>query len=131
MAAVHDALAVNYEQLPAAVERIRNMTGNAGTAMFADGVYNMLGNVLVGAGNWDMTRYGLKIADVEGVRRVTLLAADSRSRQISAARMGEQLATPSIRNPYDGKPFVWNAKTESIVFTGLGDGNFPPTQVLY
>lgn len=124
------ALSVDYTQLPAAAQRVRSLQGNVGAGLLEHGMYNVLGNVLIGAGGWDMTKYAIRAADLEGIRRAALLTAELRSQGIPVEQMQAQLAQ-SAGSPYDGKPFGWDDVAQSVVFTGLGDGKFARTAVLY
>lgn len=130
LAEISRMLSVDYAQLPAAVRSVRSLQEDVGMGFLEHGVYNVLGNVLAGAGGWDTTKYALRIADLEGVRRVALLTADLRSQSVPVEQMQAQLAK-SAGSPYDGKPFSWNEGAQSVVFTGLGEGKFARTAVLY
>jgi len=124
------ALSVDYPQLPAAAQRVRSLQENSGMGLLEHGVYNVLGNVFTGAGGWDMTKYALRIADLEGVRRAALLTAELRSQGVSVEQVQAQLAK-SAGSPYDGKPFSWSEDAQSVVFRGLAEGKFAQTLVLY
>lgn len=130
LAEISRMLSVDYAQLPAAARSVRSLQENVGMGFLEHGVYNVLGNVLAGAGGWDTTKYALRVADLEGIRRVALLTADLRSQSVSVEQMQAQLAK-SVGSPYDGKPFSWNEGAQSVVFTGLGEGKFARTAVLY
>jgi hypothetical protein len=130
--AAADELAVSYEQLPVAAAAVqRHMNAEQDASMFANGLYNVIGNVLLRAGSMDIPKYAIRIADIEGVRRAALLTAQFRGRNIPAEKIEAELAAPSIGSPYDGKPFVWDAVAQSIVFIGLGEGKFSRTSFLY
>lgn len=122
MAAIADTLDVDYQQLPAAVITARAASRKLQEKSYGNGVYNWMGGVLFRVGISDMTLYASRIADIEGVRRATLLAAQLRGHGIRAGEAPQQLGPPSQGNPYDGKPFVWDPKEQALVFVGLATG---------
>jgi hypothetical protein len=124
------ALSVDYAQLPAAAQRVRRLQENVGAGILEHGLHNLMGNILIGAGGWDTTKYAVKAADLEGTRRAALLTAELRSRSVPAEQVQAQLAA-SASSPYDGRPFLWDEAGQSIVFTGLADGKFARTSMLY
>jgi len=67
---------------------------------------------------WDVTQYATRVASAEGMRRAALLALELRSKGVAPADVARQLEESTSRNPYDGKPFVWDAADQAIVFTG-------------
>lgn len=132
MGAAADELAVSHEQLPVAAAAIRRRkSAEQDAPMFASGLYNVIGNILLRAGSMEIPKYALRIADIEGVRRAALLTAEFRGRNIPAEEIEAALAASSIGSPYDGKPFVWDAVAQSIVFIGLGEGKISRTSFMY
>lgn len=124
------ALSADYAQLPAAAQRVRSLQESAGGVVLEHGLYNVIGNVLIGAAGWDTTKYAVRAADLEGIRRAALLTAELRSRSVPVEQVQAQLAA-SAGSPYDGRPFIWDDAGRSVVFTGLADGKFARTSVLY
>jgi hypothetical protein len=70
-------------------------------------------------GTGDYSSYGARVSDIEGVRRAALLAAELRSRKVTAAEVSAQLAASSVRVPYTGEPFTWDEKEKAVIFQGL------------
>ncbi len=62
------------------------------------------------------------VSDLEGSRRAAVLAAELRSRKTRVSDMPAALAASAVRSPYDGLPFAWDDQSQSIVFTGLQEG---------
>lgn len=67
-------------------------------------------------------RYLSRVADVEGVRRATVVTTELRSREVAIAKMPAELAEHTIRTPYGGEPFAWDAGEQAIVFVGKEPG---------
>lgn len=123
-------LSTGYGQLAGAAQIARSMQEDDSLGLLAHGVYNMLGNILVGASSVDLSKYALRSADLEGMRRAALLTAQLRGRGMAADALTAQLgAAPG--SPYDGKPFAWDGAAGAVVFTGLADGKFARTAMLY
>ncbi len=82
-------------------------------------LYNPIGRLILGMGDWDMASYAARVSDIEGVRRAALLAVTLRADGVEPADVPAALATSSLRNPYDERPFEWDARQGAIVFEGL------------
>jgi hypothetical protein len=82
-------------------------------------VYNPIGRVILGMGDWDMASYAARVSDIEGVRRAALLAVTLRADGVETADVPAALSTSALRNPYDDRPFEWDAEQGAIVFQGL------------
>ena len=131
MASTADAYAASYGKIPAAMQGNRARTRTLLEELTATRGYNVLGNILFRVGSPDMTRYALRLSDLEGIRRATLLMADLRSRGLGAADMEQQLTAAHVGSPYDDKPFGWDSQARAIVFTGLEDGKWGRTSIPY
>jgi hypothetical protein len=133
LAASADTLAVPYPQyriglLRATGMRISAIDGGATPKR----MYNIAGDILfkVGvAGNYTM--YADRTNDLEGVRRIALLAVGLRARGVKPEQMQQQLDLAAERHPFDGTPFAWNAKTGQIVYTALYTRNIGNPAVWY
>jgi len=80
-------------------------------------VYNPIGSILVDLVDMKpFAGYGLRIADLEGGRRLALLAAQMRGQNVSLESVSASLSVAGLRDPYDGSAFSWNAKDSSYVF---------------
>jgi hypothetical protein len=85
-------------------------------------LYNVLGSWILSEAITDYSKYGARIADIEGVRRAALAAVTLRAAKVDAADVARALATSDLRNPYHGRPFVWSATDSAIQFIGLAPG---------
>ncbi|HEY5755542.1 MAG TPA: hypothetical protein VIU34_06940 [Steroidobacter sp.] len=115
-----DALNVPIEQFTAGLDAAK--TAFAGpTERFATlaNLYNPVGDVLlaISGGSYDI--YPRRVADVEGVRRAAVLATELRGRKVDEQNIEAELAASTIRTPYTGDPFGWDAKEHAILFIGL------------
>lgn len=132
LASVAETLQVPYEDYPRAFQRARALPDEAAEAAFPSRPYNVLGDILFAIGAGDVTPYAVRVADLEGLRRATLLALGLRARGVPPAQVPrELLADVSLRNPYDGKPFAWDARANAIVFLGLEEGERGHHALLY
>ncbi len=64
-----------------------------------------------------MTQYAMRIADIEGVRRLALLVAELHAEGVSVADAPGALAEAQLRNPYTEAAFAW-APPGRVMFTG-------------
>jgi hypothetical protein len=116
----------DYPALPAAVR------ANAPRRSCRGVVYNFVGCVL---SNIDSeandAQYGVRVADLEGERRATLLAAELRAAGPDAADLARRIQASPLKDPYSGQPFEWDAAKRSIVFTGLEKGSRGRHEVLF
>jgi hypothetical protein len=85
-------------------------------------LYNIVGRRVVAEGATDFGFYAARVNDIEGVRRAALTATRLRERNVPASEVAAALETASPRNPYNDRPFGWDAAQGAIVFTGLQTG---------
>ena len=71
------------------------------------------------------------LADLEGVRRMSLLAVQLRSERIAAEQVPQKLREATARNPYTAKPFAWDEANHAIVFSGIAPGERGRHAILY
>lgn len=120
LVAAADTLQVPYEQYPAVIERARAQeAATEGRGRSSVRIYNYIGNVLSSIATPDYLVYGARVADLEGVRCSALLASELRSQGIMQEDVHQHLSEAALRNPYSGKPFLWDVDAQAIVFTGL------------
>lgn len=119
VSSVADTLDVPIEAYPAALGRAREIVAKTVDNSFDWSLYNWPGNIVIGAGAPDFSGYGAKIADLEGVRRLALLAAELRIAKVEPGDMVKRLVEAKLRDPYADKPFGWDAGSGTVVFTGL------------
>lgn len=120
------ALQAPYAQYPAAVERARLMAekdrDESLSMFFLKRIYNPVGEVLLSIGRPDLISYAVRVSDLEGLRRMTVLSAELHSQGAATGDMAQKLADAAARNPYTGQPFTWDASAKAVVFTGLEKG---------
>ena len=96
---------------------------------------NMVGQMLLGMGSPDMwLTYIERAHDVEGHRRLLLLAIEARSAGVALADMPAWLAvTPAaLRHPYTGQPMDWDAANATLRYQGRQpQPQNPPPRQLY
>jgi len=126
------ALDVPFAQFPAALEHAQRIEQEYPQAQppFSR-VYNMVGDIISGIAAPTFTSYGPRIYDVEGVRRLTLLAVQLRGRGVSREELPQQLDSADLRDPYMEKPFGWDAASGTLVFTGMVKGERGHHALLY
>ena len=121
--AIAQTLDVPPERLEAAIVQVRKDRDEAaGTRLPPLRLYNPLGAILVAITGPDFSNYALRIADLEGLRRATRLATELRARKLPASEVAAALPQATLRNPYNGEAFGWDAASASIVFQGRQDG---------
>ncbi len=131
LAAVSDTLDVPLMDYPEALARARKVAAQHADAAFDDPLYNGFGDLLLNVGAPDFTAYSAKINDLEGVRRLALLASELRASHTAPAAMAHALARATLRIPYNDKPFGWNTKAAALVFNGLAPGTHGSVLLLY
>lgn len=119
--ATADTLDVPPERLEAAVKALRAKEKPAGQLPPLR-LYNPLGAVLMAIAGPDVSGYALRIADLEGLRRATVLATELRARKLPASEVAAALPQATARNPYTNEAFGWDASSGSIVFQGRQEG---------
>ena len=132
LVAVAESVDVPYAEFPDAVERARAIErGVAEAARPLARVYNLTGDMLLGLGYPDFTSYAVRVADLEGVRRVAVLAAKLRSLGAAPAQVPALLLETDVDDPYTGEPFLWDGDANAIVFIGLEPGERGRHALLY
>lgn len=115
------ALAVQDKQLPDSVKELHLHNNEIGK----DGLfrlYNPIGYTLFRiSASMPLVDYGLRIADLEGVRRMLLLAAKLRNEDVAAEAVSTRLNNTPIRNPFTDEAFVWDDEKNAITFKGLAE----------
>lgn len=69
------------------------------------------------------TGYMLRVTDLEGLRRASVLLADMRNQRIAANHAAAYVQSSELRDPYREQPFGWDPKTSSLLFDGLSESN--------
>lgn len=63
--------------------------------------------------------YAAGVADLEGIRRMALLAAELRATGVEPSDMEVALSEAELKDPYTNEPFEWDADAGAIIFRGL------------
>jgi hypothetical protein len=118
LARVGRELSAPYAQYRGAMERAKAISTEEWEPSLS-GLYNLTGEIIFATGISDYSSYGARVADIEGVRRAAFLAAQLRSRKVTATEVSAQLAASSVRVPYTGEPFTWDETEKAVIFQGL------------
>jgi len=129
LASASAEMLVSYPQVAALAAKAR--APKQQQFKFPYSAYNAFGSILIAAGKWDYARYGYRVADLEGIRRASLLSVQLRSSGAPESQLAQRLNTANLRNPYDDKPFTWDVKSHAIVFVGLDARNGGRTAIAY
>jgi len=66
-----------------------------------------------------VSRYVMRVATIEGMRRAALLTAELRSRGVSQEQVPTELAAASsAKNPFKLQPFDWDPTQKAVIYTG-------------
>jgi hypothetical protein len=130
-----DTLDVPYERLPEAVARVQAMWNDAiveanRNVFGPKRIYNIGGDLAfaIAAPLYHVAGW---LADLEGFRRVALIAAELRSQRVAPGAVSRNLENAPARDPYTGKPFLWDEETSSILFLGIAPGDSGRRYILY
>ncbi len=128
---VADTLDVPIQSYPAAVKQARAIVEKTVAGAFDQPLYNWPGNKLIELGTPDFIGFAVRIADLEGVRRLALLATELRAAKAEPTDMLTRLGATPLHDPYSGKPFGWDASGGALVFVGLRSGAYGRHALLY
>ncbi|SFF75082.1 hypothetical protein SAMN05518865_104134 [Duganella sp. CF458] len=121
----------DYPAIPQAAATFLASHGNEKKAAADIGVYNPVGRILLNMEGMDAyTRYGFRVADLEGIRRMALLAAQLRSSGAKGNDVADGVRTSDLRDPYDGKEFTWDPEHSSFLFRRTLEGK-PDFKIAY
>lgn len=84
--------------------------------------YNLAGKMALAISEPAYSDYGLRIADLEGMRRLALLSVELHGHRANASALPGLLKTSAWQDPYTGKPFTWDSASGELVFEGLEPG---------
>jgi hypothetical protein len=82
-------------------------------------IYNLTGKMLLNLNASAYIPYVRRVADIEGARRAAAAAIELHEQSVELADVAAALAASPLRNPYNNKPFAWDAATRAILFQGL------------
>jgi hypothetical protein len=127
---VESLLDVPYAELPAALARAPDIV-NEKTSGIVDATYNAVGRKVISFGREELPKYGVRVADLEGVRRAALLTAELRARDVPVAALPAALELDAARDPYTGQAFIWIPERSAIAFVGLQSDSRGHVEFLY
>lgn len=120
------ALQASYTQYPAVVEQAQHISDITNSEsqfiFFTKHVYNPVGAFLLTLDSEDPIWQAVRVSDLEGLRRVTVLTTELRSQGIASGQLAQKLNDAAARNPYTNQPFIWDDSAKAVVFTGLEKG---------
>jgi len=121
----------DYAAIPQAAATFLATYGTEKKAAADIGVYNPVGRILLNMEGMDAyTRYGFRVANLEGMRRVALLASQLRSSGAKGNDVAEGVRTSDLRDPYDGKEFAWDPGQGAFLFSRTLEGR-PDFKIAY
>ncbi|HEX6591676.1 MAG TPA: hypothetical protein VF050_06730 [Moraxellaceae bacterium] len=82
-------------------------------------LYNPVGRLLIATGIEPYADYYPRISDLEGVRRLALLATTLHMQHVAPDAVAAAVASSTLRNPYNGAAFEWDGKASLLKFQGL------------
>lgn len=108
-----------YEE---ATSQVTEQSASAARAAWPpSSLYNITGRIMIGYGP-DFGSYARRVGDLEGVRLAALAAVSLHEESVPPENIPAVLARSEFRNPYNDRPFVWDAADGAIVFRGLEPG---------
>ena len=131
MLRVVDLFASDYAAIPRAAGIFLVAYGNAKKGGDDVGVYNPVGKMQLNKGGMDeYTAFGFRVANLEGMRRVALLASQLRSSGVKGDEVAERIRTSDLRDPYDGNEFAWDQAHNSLLLHRTLEGK-PDFKIVY
>jgi hypothetical protein len=106
---------VPLAELPGAVDSWRRRPA---VDPFLSRIYDATGDYVRELMQIDYGSYALRVATLEGMRRATLVTVELRARGVSASDLATELGTSTLRNPFDGRAFAWNAAEQAVEYLG-------------
>ena len=83
--------------------------------------YNPTGNTLYGISTYSYVRsIWFGVNDLEGARRALLLTHELRTEGVAPEDVAAYLEDASLRDPYTGEAFTWDAEAGAISYQGMG-----------
>jgi hypothetical protein len=116
---IADSSQAPYPQLRTAVETASRPTSVPWHAQ----LYNPTGRVLLSIAGPAYMNYAVRIADLEGLRRLALLAAQLRDRPpgtLTPAQTAGEVASAPLRDPLSEQAFVWNSTDQVLEYMPSG-----------
>lgn len=121
----------DYAEIPQAAHTFLASYGAEKKAAADIGVYNPVGRILLNLDGMDAyTTYGFRVVNLEGMRRLALLASQLRSSGVKGNEVAEGVRTSDLRDPYDGNEFAWDQVHSSLMFHRTLEGK-PDFKIAY
>lgn len=95
--------------------------------------YNLVGRELYADGieaEAPFLKYVARMSDLEGTRRMALLAAELRSKAVPASGAADAARQSDLRDPYTGAEFEWDREKGAFVYRGLENSAEEPHMIL-
>lgn len=110
MRALGKAFDLDTAAIPSAVEMLAASTKSAS-------FYNPVGQILLEVGDPQLfSKYGYQVADLEGMRRMAVLACQLRGQGVGTDGALARLQGSELRTPYDESSYSWNHETSALAF---------------
>jgi len=121
----------DYAAIPQAAATFLATYGTEKKAAADIGVYNPVGRILLNMEGMDpYITFGFRVVNLEGMRRVALLASQLRSSGAKGNDVAEGVRTSDLRDPYDGKEFAWDPGQGALLFSRTLEGG-PDFKIAY
>lgn len=114
---IAQANGTEHAQLERAMRRLRAEIEDE--TRYPYSLYNPIGRILGSIALPAYGDYGGRVADLEARRRAVLAVADLHRNGIARAHVQSALNASTYRNPYDGRPFVWDAGPGCVRIGGI------------
>ncbi|MEC5396512.1 hypothetical protein [Uliginosibacterium sp. H1] len=106
----------------ASVQQLQNRAQGLKTPWYSM-AYNPIGKILTAFGHSRIDRHATNVANLEGLRRASLLAARLRATSDDVEQARQALNTPELYNPYSTEPMEWRPTERMVAFVGLTSGD--------
>jgi len=121
----------DYAAIPQAAHTFLASYGVEKKAAADIGVYNPVGRILLNMDGMDAyTTYGFQVVDLEGMRRLALLASQLRSSGAKGNDLLEGVLSSDLRDPYDDAAFTLDGDHNSLAFHRTLEGK-PDFKIAY
>jgi len=121
----------DYTAIPQAAHTFLASYGVEKKAAADIGVYNPVGRFLLNMEGMDAyTSYGFRVVNLEGMRRLALLASQLRSSGAKGSDVAEGARLSDLRDPYDDREFDWDETHNTLLFHRTLEGK-PDFKVAY
>ncbi|MTW12748.1 hypothetical protein GM658_19250 [Pseudoduganella eburnea] len=121
----------DYAEIPQAAHTFLASYGVEKKAAADIGVYNPVGRILLNMDGMDAyIAYGYRVVNLEGMRRLALLASQLRSAGVKGKVLAEEVRASELRDPYDGNEFAFDQAQNALLFHRTFEGQ-PDFKIAY